>query len=67
MGIEQKETRTVQEEGTSLLGQKGLERDDDSIIFTGDFMYADSLRISIRNKSSWRNILSQPTQGADGI
>lgn len=67
MGIEQKETRMVQEEGTSLLGQKGLERDDDSVIFPGDFMYADSLGVSHRNKGSWRNILSQPTQGADGI
>lgn len=67
MGIEQKETRTVQEEGTSLRGQKGFERDDDSVIFIGDFIYADSLGLSHRNKSSWRNILSQPTQGADGI
>lgn len=44
-------------EGGRHLGQEGLERDDDSVICIGGFMYADNLRVSKRNKDCWRNIL----------
>lgn len=50
--MKQRETRTVQGGGYRPLGQGGLEREDDSTLFTGDFVLADSPRLSKRLRAA---------------
>lgn len=61
MGIEQDSAWG----GYKPLGREGLERDDDSAVFTGDFMFADSPAVSKRKRVGGETASSP--KWADGI